>query len=663
MERRNFLKDSAVAAGVFIADRNLAFNASLAEHSGEGEPTAPQMASLVKVPGTSYQTVDPYTTVPVTITIGDFLICPAEITQREFEETMGYNPAFHKGPNLPVETVSWWEAIRYCNLRSTKDGLEPCYDLESGFCNLSKNGYRLPTEAEWVHAAGPVPPPSPARTNECGLAIPGSRTSSSGPSAQSVANLGGYDTKSVDDLLQELKTSGTKAAGGYPPNEYGLYDMYGNVWEWCNDFFDPVPKPERSFDPAGPERGLDRVMRGGSFISNGSAWSDTHGPLKRPGQGNAWSCMEASYKSRFTGFRVCRSITTFASAPVRRYGKHWFEPYNQPPSGYESTIGNLAPLVSAGMTLSDWDRRRSKIESKWLKLLGDMETSPPQPKTRLIGTVKDQNYSGKIMRLQTEPDSWVKILVLMPHQAFTRPFPVVLVPFYDVDDPAGRDLSGCAFFGGKIVAFARMAVQRGFLGVAVRWWEADYGPADTEAVAHLKLKHPRCTGLGKWVWDAHRVVDYLYTLPEVDRERIGIIGHSMGGKMALYAGAFDERIRAVVASEPGIGLDFSNYDDYWYFGDFIHGIPKGTDQHELLGLTAPRPFLLIGGDMCDTAKSWYYINAAREVYKLYGKPQDIGYYIHYNKQHNPTPEADKLAMEWLTHFLGTESMAATPPQS
>ena len=78
---------------------------------------------------------------------------------------------------------------------------------------------------------------------------------------------------------------------------------------------------------------------------------------------------------------------------------------------------------------------------------------------------------------------------------------------------------------------------------------------------------------------------------------------------------------------------------------------KETDQHELLGLIAPRPFLLIGGDVYDTAKSWYYINAARQVYNLYGKPLNIGYYNHH-KGHPPTPEATWRAMEWLANFLG-----------
>ena len=120
--------------------------------------------------------------------------------------------------------------------------------------------------------------------------------------------------------------------------------------------------------------------------------------------------------------------------------------------------------------------------------------------------------------------------------------------------------------------------------------------------------------------------------------------------MALYAAAMDERIGAVVFSEGGIGFSYSNYTDYWYFGEFLGDIDKSIDQHELMALVAPRPFLLLGGDEYDTDKSWYYINAAAEVYDLFGNRRNIGYFNH-RAGHSPTPEAVRLSVEWLKHFL------------
>ena len=98
----------------------------------------------------------------------------------------------------------------------------------------------------------------------------------------------------------------------------------------------------------------------------------------------------------------------------------------------------------------------------------------------------------------------------------------------------------------SVTSFAYLMVQQGYIAVAIRWFGESYGESYDEAVSNLALKYPRCTGLGKWVWNARRLVDYLYSLPEVDPKHIGIIGHSLGAKMALYAAAMDERITAIV---------------------------------------------------------------------------------------------------------------------
>jgi formylglycine-generating enzyme required for sulfatase activity len=623
MERRHFLLGSMLGAGHLPLRKGLG-NRDTRTKQGQTLSRSHESlsAQLVEVPGTSYEVVDALTKVPVTVTIGKFLMAVTELAQRDFEEVMGYNPSFHKGPELPVEMVDWWEAIRYCNLRSVRENLELCYDLATGFCDVSRNGYRLPTDAEWSHAAGAVP-----KEEQISNAV----------------NLGNADTKHIARLVEELKKNSSKPVDSHLPNQYGLYNMYGNVWEWTTDYFDPEQTPQASYNSAGPLRGLARVLRGGSFISSTSHWA-----------GDYQSSMNPEYKSRFTGFRVCRTAAPDPVLPPSQHLPNFFAPYNDPPAGYESSTGGLSSLVNGVNSLPEWKVRRKDIETKWLKLLGSMEITPPPSQTRFIEMVTDQNYTARLMYLQVEPDWWEKILIMMPANVLRHPRPVVIVPFYDVDTPAGRDLSGRQFLGMGVDSFAYMAVQKGYIAVAIRWFGESYGEGYTEAVANLKLRHPDCSGLGKWVWDAHRLVDYLYTLPIVDRTHIGIIGHSLGGKMALYAAAFDPRITVVVSNEPGIGLSFSNYDDYWYFGEVINHVAEGTDQHELLGLIAPRPFLLIGGDKFDTAKSWYFINAARRVYALYGNPLNIGYFNHHTG-HMPTPRADWLSMEWLTHFLGPPS--------
>ena len=622
MKRREFLRDSAISAAALMAGASFGNSEAGAEKNPNGmKPDRISPGELVEIPGGSFEIVDEGTRIPVTVTLGKFLMSSTAVTQREYEEVTGENPAFHRGADLPVETVTWWEAVRYCNLRSTKENLDPCYDLETGFCDMRKNGYRLPSDTEWTHAWG----------------------ASNRPAAMKQGNLGNADTTHVELLMRELQDSGTKPVGSYPANPYGLYDMVGNVWQWCTDYFNPVNEPQASYNPAGPLRGLDRIVRGGCYISTTSDWAKDY---RR--------CIEPEYKSRFTGFRVCRTLAPDPVLPAVHHSRDWFQQYNRAPAGYETATGKLSSLVAGVNSLAEWQARRETIRAKWLKLLGSMNIEPPPPQTRLVRKVEDQNYTAKLMYLRVEPDWWEKILIMMPAEKITSPRPVVIVPFYDVDTPAGRDLSGNLFLGKTVDPFAYCAVQKGYIAVAVRWWGESYGEFWSEAVANLKLRHPRVTGLGKWVWDAHRVVDYLCTLPQVDHTRIGIHGHSLGGKMALYAPAFDERITTVVSNELGIGFNDSNYEDYWYLGDFINKLNDGTDNHELLALLAPRPFLLIGGDKYDTKKSWHYINAARAVYNLYGKPQNIGYFNHHTG-HRPTPEAVWRSNEWLAHFLGPQA--------
>src|SRR5690349_20212531 len=108
---------------------------------------------LVLIPAQSTDVVDERTGVKTPLRVGSFRISPTECTQAEYRSVTGVNPSLHQGPDLPVENVSWWDAIRYCNARSLREKLEPCYDLRTGKCDLNRNGYRLPTEAEWVAAA------------------------------------------------------------------------------------------------------------------------------------------------------------------------------------------------------------------------------------------------------------------------------------------------------------------------------------------------------------------------------------------------------------------------------------------------------------------------------------------------------------------------------
>lgn len=226
--------------------------------------------------------------------ISNFYIGKYEVTQKEWGEIMGSNPSQFRGDNLPVEMVSWYDCVEYCNKRSIKEGFKPYYNIDKNKKDLDNknnnddikwtvtinegtNGYRLPTEAEWEYAAG-------------GGQISKSYKYSGSNNSDEVA---WYWRNAGDKELSgdwnwpaiESNNNKTKPIGGKKSNELGLYDMSGNVREWCWDWY----------------KGLDissvstRVCKGGGWV------------------GDVTSC-ESSFRGKYDangkgpdqGFRVCR---------------------------------------------------------------------------------------------------------------------------------------------------------------------------------------------------------------------------------------------------------------------------------------------------------------------------------------------------------------------
>ncbi|MFJ8049081.1 formylglycine-generating enzyme family protein [Streptomyces luteogriseus] len=193
------------------------------------------------------------------VEVASFRMSAFPVTQEWYARVTGERPSTARGGRLPVEGVSWWDAIRFCNALSRREGLTPAYEVRPGTGNAdwdtAADGYRLPTEAEWEHAC---------------------RAGSTGPRYGPLDEIAWY-RGNADDRLHPV--------GGLQPNAWGLYDMLGNVWDWCWDLYDAEVY------------GTYRVLRGGG-------WSDEH-----------WSC-RASVRRRShptfriddVGFRVARSM-------------------------------------------------------------------------------------------------------------------------------------------------------------------------------------------------------------------------------------------------------------------------------------------------------------------------------------------------------------------
>lgn len=198
---------------------------------------------MVYVEGGDFQMGSSFESPIHKVTLTSFLIGKTEVTQAEYKTIMDNNPSEFDGANYPVESVKWIEMIKYCNLLSIAEGFEPCYkNFPFGvICDFESNGYRLPTEAEWEYAAR-------------------------GGNKSKGYEYSGSDN--IDDVAWYNKNSDNRPhdVGLQQPNELGLYDMSGNIWEWCWDGF-ATYLPFSVTNPTGIPSADYRVGRGGSWAA------------------------------------------------------------------------------------------------------------------------------------------------------------------------------------------------------------------------------------------------------------------------------------------------------------------------------------------------------------------------------------------------------------
>jgi formylglycine-generating enzyme required for sulfatase activity len=200
-------------------------------------------AAMVQIPAGEFVMGDPkeVDAPPHPVKMSSFYLDKYLVTQDQFQKLMNENPSRWKGGNNPVEQVRWSDAVRFCNRRSELEGLQPCYDLKTWKCNFDATGYRLPTEAEFEYAA------------RAGVAT---------------AYQSGDTPVKLGDFAWFDKNSGghPRPVGQKQANSWELYDTSGNVWEWCNDFYQvDYYKTAARLDPRGPEEGKTKVVRGGSW--------------------------------------------------------------------------------------------------------------------------------------------------------------------------------------------------------------------------------------------------------------------------------------------------------------------------------------------------------------------------------------------------------------
>ncbi len=210
------------------------------------------------------------------VEVDAFLMDRYEVTQEVYGRLDPINGSHFKGPDLPTEMISWGKAALYCNLRSEAEGLELCYN-DYGECDFEASGYRLPTEVEWEYAC---------------------RASSTTPYSY------GADSGQLGQYAWFAGNGGKKthAVGKREPNAWGLYDMHGNVAEWCNDFYDAdYYQNSPAENPRGPAESEKNVLRGGHWGASAGACSSAYRYSEEPGFSDACFARDA------IGFRCVRN--------------------------------------------------------------------------------------------------------------------------------------------------------------------------------------------------------------------------------------------------------------------------------------------------------------------------------------------------------------------
>lgn len=374
------------------------------------------------------------------VTVRDFYISPYETTQADYVAVMGSNPSATQGDDLPIESVTWLDAVAYCNALSTQAGLVPVYHLdgENVSWDLAANGYRLPTEAEWEFAC------------RAGTITPFNTQTSISPDTE--ANYYGTYPYGIEENYFAQGNLETQpgvyrqepiAVGSFAANGWGLYNMHGNVAEWVWDYYGEYPVDAQT-DPTGPASGTLRVNRGGG-------WNDFGKSLRSAYR----AALPATGSSASVGFRVARNVTAG-----------------------EGVVGTATGQQTAGAGGNDtliaffsWSGNTRGIAQEIARQTGfdvvELECQDPYSgdyNTVLEESQHDQNIQARpaLSTHMSDMDRYGTVLLGYPNWWASIPMPIAT--FLESYDFAGKTIvpfcsHGGGRFGQSLTAISKLAPQ------------------------------------------------------------------------------------------------------------------------------------------------------------------------------------------------------------
>jgi dienelactone hydrolase len=364
---------------------------------------------------------------------------------------------------------------------------------------------------------------------------------------------------------------------------------------------------------------------------------------------------------------VLCSLPMAAAEPLPPEMQAWFRP---PSPELQEPGTDRSPLVFADgsrvTTAADWLRRRAEIRQQWDAVMGEWPPLLERPRVEILSREARDGFEQCKVRVEVAGGSFCGGYLLIPPGK--EKLPAVLVPFYEPETSAA--------LGTPVHHdFAYQLARRGFVALAIG---SPSGDARKPQPGQMKWQP-----LSYLAYVAANCGTALAQLPNVDPARIGVVGHSYGGKWAMFASCLDERFACAVWSDGGIVFDESranvNYWEPWYLGASEeqkrkHGIPsadnprtgayaamieRGMDLHELHALMAPRPFVVSGGSE-DPPERWLALNHTVAVNRLLGFENRVA--MTNRPQHNPTAESAGQIYRFFEHFLkpGSASATSTP---
>ncbi|MCL5279164.1 MAG: S9 family peptidase [Planctomycetes bacterium] len=354
-------------------------------------------------------------------------------------------------------------------------------------------------------------------------------------------------------------------------------------------------------------------------------------------------------------------------------------PFFAPPAQFANDFGSYkSPLVcddgTPVKTPADWQRRRAEILATWQGLLGTWPPLIEKPKVQYLEQQHRDTFTQHKVMVEIAPGGQtVAGYLLVPDRDGQRPtsirnsdgrLPAVVVVFYDPETAVG--------LGKEKRDFGSQLAKRGFIVLSIGTPEFCSLKPPYKPLCETPAGQPQLQPLSALAYVAANCHTALANMPNVDPQRIGVTGHSYGGKWAMFASCLYEKFACAVWSDPGIVFDESrpniNYWEPWYLGwdatnQRERGVPSdtrprtgpyktmietGRDLHELHALMAPRPFLVSGGAE-DPPKRWQALNHTVAVNKLLGYTNLVA--MTNRPTHDPTPESNDQLCTFFEHFL------------